>query len=332
MGPHPETGEPVTAGSGFFGPFVSHRGVFASIAAKSSGWTPFSVTLGAALELFEKKSLRVAAREAKGLQAWGGREALKPKAAAVKAKAPKRKLKGLTAAAAAAAATAFELDTAVRRLPTAESAGERASEPQTLSNDTSSQPPGMAKKQKKSSKFATAGSGDPVPALDAKPAKRKASSNGGGDSGTATAAAATRLATTVPGLVVVKQSTNPYLRFSAVHRQRVKHSHPSAKPAELVSLLAAEWRELSQGERDSYTSLAGDPAPKVAKAGLDQGGSPKPTLSSSNPYLQFSAVNRQRVKEQHPSAKPSQLMSLLAAEWRAMEEGERALYRSSVVA
>lgn len=290
------------------------------------------MTLGAALELFEKKSLRVAAREAKGLQAWGGREALKPKTAAVKAKAPKRKLKGLTAAAAAAAATAFELDTAVRRLPTAESAGERASEPQTLSNDTSSQPPGMAKKQKKSSKFATAGSGDPVPALDAKPAKRKASSNGGGDSGTATAAAATRLATTVPGLVVVKQSTNPYLRFSAVHRQRVKHSHPSAKPAELVSLLAAEWRDLSQGERDSYTSLAGDPAPKFAKAGLDQGGSPKPTLASSNPYLQFSAVNRQRVKEQHPSAKPSQLMSLLAAEWRAMEEGERALYRSSVVA
>lgn len=305
VGSHPETGQPVTAGVGLFGPFVAHQGVFASIALKSSGWTPFTVTMDAAMELFAKKAVRVAAREAKGLPAFEKRKT------AVKVKTPTSKTRSDPDAAAAVSVTA-EPEVKQHRLSKAKLDKDGGSNIKLPVATTASQ----RKRQ-----------------LSGKPSTTQAA-----------------YLNDVPGNAVkaslvehkdpvVGRALNPYLQYSALNRQRLKDLNPTAKPTELVSLIAAEWRGLVQSQRDLYATCT-EPLQPVARmqavtnsVSVEGGGEGHVTAKSpttSNPYLQFNAVNRKRIKEQNPAAKPSEVMSLLAAEWRGLDDGQRALYKTAV--
>lgn len=318
LGPHPETGEPVTAGVGLFGPFVAHQGVFASIAAKSSGWTPFTVTLDAAVELFAQKAERVAAREAKGPPALSSRKT------ASKANLPPRKDKSNLKAAAAVVPVVVQPEVK-SKLRTTSSGKEDLTKIHEPAGGRATQHLGRVTK-----KSSTNGAASVVqePVLAVKPSLKKPKILQDTANTSPDAPSTRNLSIDDPAPVTIR-SVNPYLHFSGLNRQRLKVLNPTAKPTELMSLLASEWRGLGQSQRDLYrASPVEGTLAATGEAGAEVVVSAK-GVRSPNPYLQFSAVNRKRVKEQHAAAKPSEVMSLLAAEWRGLDDGQRAMYKSS---
>lgn len=316
LGPHPETGEPVTAGVGLFGPFVAHQGVFASIAAKSSGWTPFTVTLDAAMELFAKKAVRVAAREAKGLPAFSSRKS------ASKVKLPSKKGKSNSEAVTAPVVVPPGIRSTLRIISSDKKGLTKVHEP---ARDPATQQRGRVTRESSTNRAAGVVQ-EPVPAVQASLKKPKVLQEG---SDSRPDPESTRSLSEDKPAPVAGRSVNPYLQFSALNRQRLKDLNPTAKPTELMSLLASEWRGLGQSEREQYrASPVKGTSAGIVGAGAEVVMSARSTRSQ-NPYLQFSAVNRKRIKEQHPAAKPSEVMSLLASEWRGLDDSQRAMYKSS---
>jgi hypothetical protein len=49
---------------------------------------------------------------------------------------------------------------------------------------------------------------------------------------------------------------NPYISFCTARRPAVKAANPGAAPSEIVSLLAAEWRGLSEQQKAGYAAGA----------------------------------------------------------------------------
>ena len=125
-----------------------------------------------------------------------------------------------------------------------------------------------------------------------------------------------------------------------------KAQHPEAAAKDLMGIIAAKWRTLSEDEKTAFKAQRGagggadvavsEVVPLPGKSREGDVGTPQPSSSSGashpvrhkNPYLAYCSLHREQVKAQHPDAKPSRLISLLAEGWRGLSDAERQAYRT----
>lgn len=138
---------------------------------------------------------------------------------------------------------------------------------------------------------------------------------------------------------VTKSRTSGYLLFCAAERPATKAAHPDASPKELMSLLAAKWKEAPEEQQLQYKqqavqhnaeqqAAAGNAAtaPAQAAAGTSKVSKAAPKSRGTSGYMLFSKEHRADVKAANPEAPAKEILSLLAAAWRATPSDEKEGY------
>lgn len=121
-----------------------------------------------------------------------------------------------------------------------------------------------------------------------------------------------------------KKAMNPYMVFVQEQRQTVQQEHPEMSVREVVSHVAAMWRELPQEQKQPYMDKAA-----IDKARFDEerakwmDGPPKKPMNS---YLIFAQEQRQNVVNANPQMSVRDVVSHTATLWRQLNDEQKAPY------
>lgn len=158
-----------------------------------------------------------------------------------------------------------------------------------------------------------------------------------------------------------RRGPTAYILFGSERRPALKEANPGATAQTITSQLAAEWRALGDEGQAAYqvkaqqaqeaaaedggvgsaaTAAGGKKAAgkkSASKAGKaagarssSRGATPDGPAKPRSGYVAFCGARREAVKAANPGAQPKQILSLLAAEWRALSEVEKEEWKQSV--
>ena len=121
-----------------------------------------------------------------------------------------------------------------------------------------------------------------------------------------------------------KRQPSAYNRFMAdkERREALKTTFPDSSPRDIMSMMAAEWKSLSEEEKTAYQPTSTEPTTP-------------PTSSVPKKKRQPSAYNRfmadkerrEALKTAHPDSSPREIMSLMAAEWKTLSDEDKSAYQ-----
>ena len=135
-----------------------------------------------------------------------------------------------------------------------------------------------------------------------------------------------------------------YICFCTKNRPRVKEENKDANGKELITLLAGEWKKLTDKEKKPYVTMASKDkkryekemasyvppqetgAPEEKKTRKRKEKDPNQPKRAISAYLFFSQEKRPEVKEEFPNLANKEVFSKLGAMWKALSEKDRAPY------
>ena len=146
-----------------------------------------------------------------------------------------------------------------------------------------------------------------------------------------------------------KRAKSGYILFCAAVRDEVKSENPEVKPSEIMKLLGARWKALSDGEKAPYNreaeadkkrysaeisnySPSAEFVKKSKAAAKKSGTSKKATKDPNAPkraasaYIIFGQHKRQEVKDAHPEFKSPDIMREIGRLWKELTDEEKQPY------
>ena len=130
-----------------------------------------------------------------------------------------------------------------------------------------------------------------------------------------------------------KRATTAYLVFLERHRKRVTEANPDTKPKEITTLLAIEWRKVSDDEKQECEAIAARDKDRHAKEMAEYNtGNKKKTRKKKDPdrpkrattaYMVFCNRHRKSVTEANPELKPKDVTARLAELWKKVTDAEK---------
>ena len=130
-----------------------------------------------------------------------------------------------------------------------------------------------------------------------------------------------------------KRATTAYLVFLERHRKRMTAANPEAKPKEITKLLAGEWREVSNDEKQKCEEIAAaDKVRHETEMAEYNTGKKKKTRKKKDPdrpkrattaYMVFCNRHRKRVTEANAELKPKDVTTQLADLWKEVTDAEK---------
>ena len=124
-----------------------------------------------------------------------------------------------------------------------------------------------------------------------------------------------------------KRATIAFMFFSNEQRPRVLQSSPQMHLSEVSKVLGAEWRGMDEAAKAPYEAKAA--ADKKRYEQEMQAYTPPYKPKRPRPAFMFFSVERRAVlQKQHPSLDFYEISKLLGAEWRQMNETDRAPYQT----
>ena len=130
-----------------------------------------------------------------------------------------------------------------------------------------------------------------------------------------------------------KRATTAYLVFLERHRKRVTEANPDTKPKEITTLLAIEWRKVSDDEKQECEAIAAQDKDRHAKEMAEYNtGNKKKTRKKKDPdrpkrattaYMVFCNRHRKSVTEANTELKPKDVTAHLADLWKVVTDAEK---------
>jgi len=121
-----------------------------------------------------------------------------------------------------------------------------------------------------------------------------------------------------------KKPINPYMAFMAVQRREVAKANPGMPVREVVSCVAAMWRDLPQSEKQPYVARA-----QVDKTRFEMEKAnwmTQPPKKPMNSFLCFSSEQRRHVLKANPTIPAREIAVHLANQWKELSEHQRQPY------
>eukprot|EP00040_Diaphanoeca_grandis_P015827 m.81221 g.81221 ORF g.81221 m.81221 type:complete len:254 (+) comp25398_c1_seq2:140-901(+) len=121
-----------------------------------------------------------------------------------------------------------------------------------------------------------------------------------------------------------RKPINPYMAFMAVQRREVAKANPGMPVREVVSCVAAMWRDLPQVDKQPYISRA-----QVDKTRFDMEKANWMTVPPKKPmnsFLCFSSEQRAHVLKANPAIPAREIAVHLANQWKQLTEHQRQPY------
>ncbi|HSW77049.1 MAG TPA: hypothetical protein VLG50_08375 [Candidatus Saccharimonadales bacterium] len=141
--------------------------------------------------------------------------------------------------------------------------------------------------------------------------------------------------TNSPNNKAPKRPKSAYIIFLSENRERIKKANPTAQFLDIPAIAAGEWKSLKPAQKGKYDKLAEQdrerykkemlnyvpgPDDKKKKKGKKNPDAPKKPKMAYNFYVQS---RTDKVRQSHPNEKMSQILSLIAAEWKKLSDRDK---------
>jgi hypothetical protein len=155
----------------------------------------------------------------------------------------------------------------------------------------------------------------------------------------------------IPGVVRPgpKRAQTSYFLFVAAERDAVKEANPDAGVTDITKILGARWGQMDDAAKAPYEKQAAADKVRYAEelktwqaahpdevAAMDaqgkRGRATKKKQKNGGPkrattaYFYFTADMRERVKEENPGLKVTEIAKVIGAKWKALTEEEKQKY------
>lgn len=138
-----------------------------------------------------------------------------------------------------------------------------------------------------------------------------------------------------------KKPTSAYIFFCNDKREDVKRKNPNMKVTEIIKEIAAEWRSTPDKKKSAYTKKAQQDKERYLKecetyipppgyASTVQKKTKRNTGRSG--YLIYCDEHRPKIKENNPTMKGKEVLSLLGKNWSALTDKQKEKYKAKAKA
>jgi len=149
-----------------------------------------------------------------------------------------------------------------------------------------------------------------------------------------------------------KKAMTAYMAYQQAVRAQVKADNPEMKFGDLSRKVAADWKALTEKQKEKYTEISDKDKerykkamkhyvppsssssdsdsdakkPKKKKAKRD----PNAPKKAKNAFLFYVEANRADVAASNPNAKQAELLKILGAKWKSLSDDEKKPYNKKV--
>ena len=133
-----------------------------------------------------------------------------------------------------------------------------------------------------------------------------------------------------------KHPSTTWILFLNAARPKLREEHPEAKMTDITKLASAQWKAMSPSDRAPWDAKAATDKERYAKE-MSTYVAPEPVFvlpkkkkvksavkKATNPWMAYLNANRNKLREEHPEVKMTEITKMASVAYKALSDADRA--------